>query len=129
MKICLDTNGYSAYMKGDPAVRSALEEADAVLVPSVVIGELCAGFAAGTRYRRNLDELKEFLDAPGIEEAHTSFAVAERYGMLVADLRKKGAPVPTNDLWIAAIALEAGARVLTFDRHFDRIPGIVTVPL
>jgi predicted nucleic acid-binding protein len=55
--------------------------------------------------------------------------IADRYGRLIKILRKQGTPIPTNDVWIASAALEKGAKLLTFDAHFNNIPGIVQVTL
>jgi tRNA(fMet)-specific endonuclease VapC len=72
-----------------------------------------------------MDELEHFLSEPDVEIPPMDFSIADRYGQLVADLRRKGTPIPTNDIWIAATALENGARLLTADRHFERIDGLM----
>lgn len=129
MTICLDTNAYGAFKRGHAQIQGLLEEAEEVFVPVIVLGELYAGFAIGTRERTNLRELEEFLRKPGVTIAETSQAVAERYGGLVKTLRAIGMPIPTNDVWIAATAMEAGARVVSLDDHFARIPAVVCVPI
>jgi len=75
----------------------------------------------------NLRTLKEFLKQPGIRIVPPEEETAERYGEVVAGMRKAGIPIPTNDLWIAATALETGARVMSFDSHFDSVPGVFVV--
>ena len=124
MRICLDTNAYSAFKRGDADIIDLVETADEVAVPSIVLGELFAGFRIGSRARRNSAELDDFLHRPGVSVAGVTGAVAERYGMLVRQLRQQGTPLPTNDIWIAAVALERGAQLVTMDSHFDDIPGV-----
>ena len=124
MRICLDTNAYSAFKRGNPDIVDLVETADEVAVPSIVLGELFAGFRMGSRTRRNVAELEEFLRRPGVSVATVTKAASERYGMLVSRLRQQGTPLPTNDIWIAAVALERGAQLVTMDAHFDNIPGV-----
>ena len=99
----------------------------AIHVPTVVLGELFAGFRLGSRYGENCLELEEFLELPGVRIAPPDRDVAERYGLLVAELRQQGKPIPTNDVWIAATALEAGARLLSCDTHFHHVPGLMVI--
>ena len=124
MKICLDTNAYSAFKRGDADVIDLVEAADEIAIPSIVLGELFAGFRMGSRARRNVVELEDFLRRPGVTVAAVTKAAAERYGTLVSKLKQQGTPLPTNDIWIAAIALERGAQLVTMDSHFDDIPGV-----
>ena len=124
MKVCLDTNAYSAFKRGESRLTEILESAEEVLVPAIVLGELHAGFQMGDRAERNTRELEEFLRRPGVLVAEVDRRVAERYGLLFKALKAVGRPVPTNDLWIAAVAVETGARLLSDDAHFDHIPGV-----
>jgi tRNA(fMet)-specific endonuclease VapC len=124
MKVCIDTNAYSAFKRGDAMVIAILEAAEEVLVPAIVLGELHAGFQVGARAQRNTRELEDFLRKPGVRVADVDRLVAERYGLLFRALKALGKPVPTNDLWIAAIAVETGSRVLSNDSHFDVVPGV-----
>lgn len=126
MKICIDTSAYSTFMLGDRAIKELLESADRVLVPSVVLGELYAGFYMGHRTKTNIEELNGFLERPGITTVLIDPSIAERYGLLVKALKEAGTPIPTNDVWIAAVAFESGARLLTRDRHFKSIPGLLS---
>ena len=101
-----------------------LESADVAIIPTVVLGELYAGFAAGSRQQANLSELEKFLGMPGVQVFSVTAGVAARYGSVFHALRRAGTPIPTNDIWIAAIALECGARLVTLDAHFDAIPTL-----
>lgn len=126
--LCLDTSAYSALKRGDREVHACLERADRILVPTIVLGELRAGFAAGGRRAQNLAELAEFLAVPGCEVAVIDDAVSQRYADIVTVLRNAGTPIPTNDTWIAAVALTTASAVLTRDSHFAQIPILPTLP-
>lgn len=125
-RICIDTSAYSNYRRGQPAAVDLIDEADWVGVPSVVLGELWAGFLLGSRTERNLAELAEFLTASVTEVVRVDEDVARIYGEIVVELRNKGTPLPTNDIWIAASAARSGATVLTYDTHFLDIGRIGT---
>ena len=127
MRVCLDTNAYSRLMRNQAGLQRCLEEAEIIHVPTIVLGELYAGFCLGSRYEDNCRELEAFLELPGVQIATPSQDVAERYGYLVRDLRQQGTPIPTNDLWIAAAALETGARLVSYDAHFQHVPGLIVI--
>ena len=129
MTLCIDTNAYAAFKRGHKQIQELLEAADEVLIPTIVLGELYAGFAIGSRESANLRELGSFLHTPGVTIAPVSERVAERYGSLMRTLKTQGMPIPINDVWIASIALETSARILSLDPHFQRIPAVVSVPL
>ena len=103
-RICIDTSAYSNFRRGEPRVVAHLDRADWVGVPSVVVGELWAGFQLGARTDQNASELDEFLSHAVAETLPADTAVAHIYGEIFADLRRKGRPLPTNDVWIAATA-------------------------
>ena len=125
MRVCLDTNAYCRLMGGHAPLTQLLESADELLVPATVLGELHAGFELGSRREANRRQLTEFLAAPGVEIAVVTAAIAERYGILVRQLTRQGTPIPTNDIWIAAVVLETGTRLVTYATHFEHIPGII----
>ena len=122
--ILLDTNVYTAFMLGDAAVVEVMAHAERVCLNSVVLGELLGGFAAGTREAKNRAELARFLDSPRVEVLPVTTQTADSYALVYSGLRRKGKPIPTNDLWIAASALEHGAGLLTSDAHFAHIDGL-----
>jgi predicted nucleic acid-binding protein len=93
---------------------------------AVVLGELLSGFAAGRREARNRQELTEFLDSPRVQLLPMGLETAERFALVYRTLRDAGKPIPTNDIWIAASALEHGLRVLTSDVHYASIPMLLT---
>ena len=127
MKVCLDTNAYSRLMLGHPPLQNLLESADEILLPTTVIGELHAGFERGSRRQENRQRLASFLNQPGVESLFIDNGVAERYGYLVCQLLQAGTPIPTNDIWIAAAAMECGARLITYDAHFAAVPGLLVL--
>ena len=121
----LDTSVYSAFKRGVPTVVSALRRPSEILVPVIGLGELKAGFELGTRRDRNRSELAEFLRRPRVRVVRVDQSTTDRYALLHAELRRKGTPLPTNDLWIAALAIEHGAELLTLDSDFERIPQLL----
>lgn len=128
-RICLDTSAYSNFRRGEPRVVEHLDRAQSAIVPSVVLGELWTGFLLGSRTDENVRELDEFLDHAIVESSTVDAEVARIYGEIVADLRNKGRPLPTNDIWIAASAAREGATVLTFDEHFREIARVGSIVL
>ena len=122
--LALDTNAYTAFKRGDTGVVTLLRKAERIQISVAVLGELLAGFAAGAREAENRAELTRFLASPRIAVMQVTEATADLYALVFAALRRKGAPIPTNDLWIAAAALEHGAALLSFDAHFAKIDGL-----
>ncbi len=104
-----------------------LEKADEILVPAIVLGELYAGFYSGKKLKQNIAELNLFLGKPGVTVIAIDSDIAERYGIIVRELKDKGTPIPTNDIWIAATALQSGSKFFTKDEHFAQVPGILMV--
>lgn len=127
MKVLLDTNAYSALKRGVDAVVRRVTRAETVFLSTVVAGELLSGFRQGTRLRKNLAELDAFIDNPHVTVVPVSLVTADRFGRIAAALRAKGRPIPTNDIWIAAHAMETGADLLSFDAHFVEVDGLAWV--
>ena len=122
--ILIDTNAYTAFMLGDAAVVEVVAHAERICLNSIVLGELLGGFAAGKRESKSRAELARFLDSPRVEVVPVTAQTADSCALVYSGLRRKGVPIPTNDLWIAASALEHGAALLTRDAHFARIDGL-----
>lgn len=122
--ISLDTNAYAAFKRGDEQIVSVLQHAPSIIVCTTVLGELLGGFAAGQRESTNRTELTLFINAPRVKVVPSTAATADLYALVYAALRRKGQPIPTNDLWIAASSLEYGAALLTLDAHFQNIDGL-----
>jgi tRNA(fMet)-specific endonuclease VapC len=123
-KILLDTNAYSRLFKDGKAVLEMLSEADAVYISVFVLAELYHGFKGGTKEAENRATIKRFLDKPTASVLQTTSDTAEYWAHIRTALKKAGTPIPTNDIWIAAHAMETGAQLVTFDRHFELVPGL-----
>ena len=128
-RLCLDTSAYSNFQRGEPRVVDLVDRAGWIGVPGVVVGELWAGFLHGSRPEQNAGELETFLRHAVVEVLRVDEHVARIYGEIVDDLRRKGRPLPTNDVWVAATAAHAGAVVLTFDEHFRAVERVGTIVL
>jgi len=128
-RLLIDTSAYSASMAANDDVIYRLREADEIYFNAVILGELLAGFAAGNRRERNRNALYRFLDSPRINFVDIDEETADRYAVIHSGLRAAGTLIPTNDIWIAASAMQYGLPLLTLDAHFQRIPQIVTVSL
>jgi tRNA(fMet)-specific endonuclease VapC len=127
MRVALDVNRYDDLVTGDESVAMVIENAETVHVPFVVIGELRAGFAAGTRQVENERLLRRFLQKEGVDVVCADEQTTHHYASVFAQLRRQGTPIPTNDMWIAALALQHDLVLCTRDRHFDRLPQIPRV--
>ncbi len=127
MILALDTNVYTAYMRGAAEVRAKVRAAQRVVLPVATVAELLYGFRHGTRYEKNRTQLEEFLASPFVEFHPATFETADRFGRISAQLRRAGTPIPVNDVWIAAQAMESGAVLLTGDGHFERISGLTFI--
>ncbi len=129
MRVLLDTNAYSMLMRGHEQVAEIVREAEELLFSAVVVGELLYGFRHGTRFEQNAADLRSILNSPYSTLVDVGSVTADRYSRIAATLRAKGCPIPTNDVWIAAHAMETGADLLSGDSHFEHIDGIVWIPL
>ncbi|MFH2067663.1 MAG: type II toxin-antitoxin system VapC family toxin [Pseudomonadota bacterium] len=123
-KILLDTNAYSGFMSGDQLVFDYIVESEIVYISTIMLGELFAGFQGGNRYAANKNELKIFLNKDGVTIIDVTIETSEIFGEIKAALNKKGKMIPLNDIWIAAHAVETGAKLLTYDTHFKNIDGL-----
>ena len=127
-EILIDTNIYSYALKGDPDTVSVLKTMTLIGISSISIGELLSGFRGGTREKENRKELEEFLDSPRVRTYSIDEDTAEFYAEILNELRSKGTPLPTNDIWIASVALQKGLPLYSRDPHFRQIQGLVLVP-
>lgn len=124
MILILDTSAYSAFNRGDRRLKRWFRSDHDILVPLVVVGELRAGFAAGTRRPENEALLQRFLDAPNVTVVSLTDATTRLFAEIYLKLRRAGTPIGTNDLWIAALAREHHGQLLTLDTDFSGIPGL-----
>jgi tRNA(fMet)-specific endonuclease VapC len=124
-KVLIDTNIYSLAMKGDSEVVKVLRTIDLIGFSSISAGELYSGFKGAGREDKNREELDIFLDSPRVVVHPIDMETAEFYASILNNLKVAGTPVPTNDIWIAAVAFQHGYKIFTKDKHFDLIPGLV----
>jgi tRNA(fMet)-specific endonuclease VapC len=124
VKLLLDTSAYSGFRRGVPSVVEKISGSDSVLISPVMLGELMYGFRKGSKFDQNLRMLRRFLEHEAVEVAPLGEVTADRYSRIVLQLKKDGSPIPVNDVWIAAQAMEHGADLLTSDPHFEKISGL-----
>ena len=119
MNIALDTNAYSDFMRGVTSRVEVVRAARSIQMPLFVLAELRAGFAAGNQESTNVANLQRFLNSPRVSILLPDEQTTHHYAQLYLDLRRKGAAVPMNDLWIAALAVQHNLVLCTSDAHFD----------
>ena len=127
MRVALDTNRLTDLFQGDAELAEFLATCDEVWIPLIVLAEIKAGFYGGTQQHRNEVLLRKFMAKPTVGMLLPGRETAEQYARLFVQLKRAGTPVPDNDLWIAALALENDLALITRDRHFDNIPQLLTV--
>ncbi len=127
MRIVLDSDAYSQLMRGRDQVTGLVRGAEEILLSAIVVGELMSGFRQGARFDENIAELHSFLDNPHTHFLPVGQATADRYSRIATALRAKGRPIPANDIWIAAHAMETGADLVSGDRHFEHIDGLAWI--
>ena len=127
MRVALDTNRYVDLCRGVAETVELLETADSVIVPFVVLGELRAGFAFGRRPAENERTLRRFLLKEGVRVLFADDQTTHHYAAVFRQLRKQGTPIPTNDMWLAALALQHNLAQHARDKHFDHLPQLVRV--
>ena len=126
MRLLLDTSAYSAFMRGHAEIRAAVQSNEEIFLNSVILGELIAGFIKGGRRRKNENELRRFLASPRVGILDVTEETAERYAVILNSLWRTGTPIPTNDIWIAASAMEHGLRLVTTDDHYQKVLQVMT---
>ena len=125
-RIILDTSAYSAFLRGHEELKLSIQQADEIFLSPSIIGELLGGFVMGTHEKKNRTFLEEFISSPRVSIINIDEETSERYAVIMNYLRKAGVPIPINDLWIAASAMQYGLKVLTTDNHYLKIPQIIT---
>jgi tRNA(fMet)-specific endonuclease VapC len=120
----LDTNAYTALLQGDGKVLDAVAKAETVYMSSIVAGELFAGFRGGNRFADNRKLLERFLERPHVVLISAGLETADVFGTVKQQLKQQGTSIPLNDVWIAAHAMETGAVLLTYDKHFQHVAGL-----
>ncbi len=126
-RLLIDTNIYSYALRGDDDVVEVLRKAEEIGFSVISIGELLSAFKGGGRERKNREELEKFLDSPRVVVYSVNEDTSEFYAEVLNNLREIGRPVPTNDIWIAAVAFQNGLKLFTKDMHFKAIAGLSLV--
>lgn len=125
MKIMLDTSAYVGFKRNVVESVEIVVKAELIVFSPVVLGELMLGFRNGTRFKENMDDLDRFLNHEAVDLLPVGKITSDRYSRIAVKLRQQGTPIPTNDIWIAAQAMEQGAELITSDQHFEKISGLV----
>jgi len=124
VRILIDSNRFIDFCAGEPEVVDAFEQASLLVVPFIVLAEIRVGGQSMKRGDTQVRILGELLQQPGVRVAHSSDTTTHHYATLYARLKKAGTPIPTNDIWIAALAVEHSLMLYSRDAHFDRFPDI-----
>ena len=125
MKLLLDTSAYVGFKLGYPQLVDYLSQSDTIYVSPIMMGELVFGFRNGSRFQENMEGLNRFLSHEVVDKITIGELTADRYSRIAAQLKQQGTPIPSNDIWIAAQTMEYGAELVTMDRHFEKVAGIV----
>jgi tRNA(fMet)-specific endonuclease VapC len=124
VRVLLDTNRLIDAFRGEAATVQILERAAEVWLPFVALAEIKAGFLAGSRTAGNEALLQTFLHLPEVEILFADRETTEVYARLFFQLRRAGTPIPTNDIWIASLAVQHGLTLLSRDTHFSNLPQV-----
>ena len=125
MKIMLDTTAYVGFKRNNVESVEFILQAERILFSPVVLGELTFGFRNGARFKENMADLNNFLEHESVNLVEIGEITSDRYSRIATQLKRRGTPVPSNDIWIAAQTMEHGAELITSDLHFARISGLV----
>ena len=128
-RILLDTSAYSAFMRNHGGIIERIQRAVLICMTPVVLGDLHSGFLRGSRLEENRRLLAEFLASARVETLVIDEETSLRYAEILDSLRQAGTPIPTNDVWLAASAMQHGLWVLTTDAHYEKIAQIGAVVL
>jgi tRNA(fMet)-specific endonuclease VapC len=126
-RVLLDTSAYSALFRNHQGVKLALQECGDIILSPIVLGEILSGFLGGARLQANELELADFLSSDRVSVLPIDEETSRRYAVILHGLRRSGTPINSNDLWIAASAMQHGLTVLTTDKDFERVPQIITM--
>ncbi len=127
MNLLLDTNRYTDFVRGDPSVVQTMQGATRIFIPFVALAELRAGFACGARARENEATLTRILQRPTVSALYADSDTTHHYAAIYFQLRGKGTPVPTNDLWIAALAIQHELVLFSRNPHFQHVPQLARI--
>ena len=124
MRILLDTSAYVGFKRNAEEVVEIIVSAESILFSPIVLGELMFGFRNGNRFKKNMDDLNNFLQHEVVDIIQIGKITSDRYSRIASHLKSQGTPIPSNDIWIAAQAMEHGIELITSDRHFENITSL-----
>lgn len=127
VRILLDTNRYTDLARGVAEVVDRVSRATEAWLPLFALGELRAGFIGGSGRKRNEAVLEKFLNRPNVGALLPDEATADVYARVYNALRRQGTPIPANDIWIAALAIQHDLTLDARDQHFQHVPGLKLV--
>jgi len=126
-RVLIDTNIYIEFLRGDENINNILSSADFIAFSVISIGEILAGFKIWSDEKKYLNELDEFLYSPRLIIYDIDSETSEFYAKIHNELRIADNPIPTNDMWIAALSLQHGIKLLTNDKHFVNVAGLFLI--
>jgi tRNA(fMet)-specific endonuclease VapC len=124
-RILIDTNIYVAFKRNDSTVIKAFQSCDLIGIDVSVLAELYSGFQLGKKTRQNYTELETFLNHIRVQIFNHNIETSEFFSQIYKKLRIKGKPIPTNDIWIASVAMQHGLALYSKDRHFMYVDGLI----
>ncbi|NJL19333.1 MAG: type II toxin-antitoxin system VapC family toxin [Bdellovibrionaceae bacterium] len=124
MRLLIDSNRFIDFCAGDEEVIRVMESAALLCIPYIVLAEIRAGSLVTKRGQSQVRVLLELLNQPGVRSVHSTDATTHHYATLYGQLRKAGTPIPTNDIWIAALAIEHDLILYSREAHFEKIPTL-----
>ena len=124
-KILIDTNVYVAFKRNQTNIVNIFQNVDFIGLNLTVLAELYAGFKGGNQESHNRSGLEEFMNNPRVHFIKSTKETAHFYAHVFSILKKKGTPIPTNDIWIAASAMQTGLSMVSLDKHFQHIDGLM----
>lgn len=124
--ILLDTNAYTAFKRNVSEAVELIKGSPLIGLNTIILGELLGGFAGGTKEIVNRRELTQFLEINKVQIFMIDSETAEYYAIVYRQLRTKGNPIPTNDMWIASTALQYNLGLFSYDKHFQSVDGLTT---
>lgn len=127
MRLLLDTNRYTDLARGEESAEEVARAATEIFIPFIVLGELRGGFVSGTRRRDNEAMLARVLQRPTLRSLYADSDTTHHYGALFLQLRRQGTPIPTNDLWIAALAVQHSLVLFSRDAHFAHVTQLAHI--
>ncbi len=122
--IIIDTNAYGEFKKGNAEAIEIIRKVNNIIITPILIGELISGFIIGNKEKKNRKELKQFIASKRVISVNIDSSTSEYFAHIFKELRQKGTPIPTNDIWTASIAKQFNFAIYTYDNHFENIGDI-----